>query len=91
MYQVRMTHSFSKDAERCKKRGYDMQLLSKAIHLLAESGQLPASYRPHKLSGKFANCWEAHLKGDWLLLWFQNDEELTLLFTGTGTHSDIFG
>ena len=31
------------------------------------------------------------LKPDWLLIWNQNDTELTLLFTGTGTHSELFG
>ncbi|MBQ6203895.1 MAG: hypothetical protein IJJ98_07280 [Prevotella sp.] len=25
------------------------------------------------------------------MIWEQNDTELTLLFTGTGTHSDLFG
>ena len=90
MYTVQMTNTFSKDVARCKKRGYDMSLLSTAIHLLEANGALPASYRPHKLSGNLEGCWECHLKGDWLLLWKQNDQELTLLFTGTGTHSDIF-
>ena len=85
-----MTKSFRKDTELCKKRGYDMQLLREAIHLLETNGCLPASYRPPKLSGNYEGTWEAHLKGDWLLLWKQNDEELVLLFTGTGTHSDIF-
>ena len=85
-----MTKSFRKDTELCKKRGYDMQLLREAIHLLETNGGLPASYRPHKLSGNYEGTWEAHLKGDWLLLWRQNDVELVLLFTGTGTHSDIF-
>lgn len=28
---------------------------------------------------------------DWLLIWDQNDEELTLLFIDTGSHSDVFG
>lgn len=90
MYEVHMTKAFRKDVDRCKKRGYDMQLLSIAIHLLEKDGCLPASYKPHKLSGDYAGSWEAHIKGDWLLLWQQNDSELILLFTGTGTHSDIF-
>ena len=90
MYSVQMTKTFRKNAELCKKRGYDMQLLSEAIHLLETNGCLLASYRPHKLSGNYEGTWEAHLKGDWLLLWKQNDIELVLLFTGTGTHSDIF-
>ena len=67
-----------------------MQLVKDAIMLLAETGTLPASYRPHKLSGQFGSSWECHLKSDWLLIWEQNDTELILLFTGTGTHSDLF-
>ena len=27
---------------------------------------------------------------DWLMLWEQNDEKLTLLFLNNGTHSDLF-
>ncbi len=85
-----MTRSFQKDTERCKKRGYDMSLLRMAIYLLAETGTLPMTYRLHKLSGNYEGTWEAHLKGDWLLLWEQDDNVLTLTFTGTGTHSDVF-
>lgn len=91
MYQVTYTNAFKKDTKRCQKRGYDLELLKEAIRILAENGQLPASYHPHKLSGDYADYWEAHIKGDWLLVWLQNDNELTLIFTGTGTHSDIFG
>ena len=90
MYTVRITKTFRKDTERCRKRGYDMELLKTAIRLLEINGMLPMSYRPHKLSGNFGYCWECHLKPDWLLIWEQNDTELTLLFTGTGTHSDLF-
>jgi mRNA interferase YafQ len=68
-----------------------MELLKDAIRLLEQNGVLPATYRPHKLSGNYEGCWECHLKGDWLLIWEQNDSKLTLLFTGTGTHADLFG
>ena len=68
-----------------------LELLKQAIRLLEANGTLPANYRPHKLSSNYAGCWECHLKGDWLLIWEQNDTELTLLFTRTGTHSDLFG
>ena len=70
--------------------GINMDLLKKAICILESEGKLPQEYRPHKLSGNYSGCWECHLKGDWLLVWEQNDTELTLLFTGTGTHSDLF-
>ena len=91
MYQIRITNTFRKDTERCRKRGYNMELLKEAVRILEIEGKLPASYRPHKLSGNYKGCWECHLKGDWLLIWEQNDAELLLLFTGTGTHADLFG
>ena len=90
MYEVRMTKTFRKDVERFRKRGYDLNILKNAIRQLERDGLLPQTYRPHKLSGQYAGSWECHLKGDWLLVWEQNDTELTLLFTGSGTHSDLF-
>ena len=90
MYTIRMTKTFRRDTERCRRRGYDMGLLKTAIRLLEIDGVLPPEYHPHKLSGNYAGSWECHLKGDWLMVWEQNDKELTHLFTGTGTHSYKF-
>ena len=67
-----------------------MSLIQEAIAILSETGTLPAKYKAHKLSGNYNNCWECHIKGDWLLIWLQNDTTITLLFTNTGTHSDLF-
>ncbi len=78
MYTIRMTKTFRRDTERCRKHGYDMELLKTAIRLLEVNGELPKEYRPHKLSGNYAGTWECHLKGDWLMHWGQNDTELTL-------------
>ena len=90
MYSVDTTKRFDKDLKLCLKRGLDIQLIYDAIALLRTTGSLPAQYRPHKLSGNMDGIWECHLKPDWLLIWEQNDTELKLLFTGTGTHSDLF-
>lgn len=90
MYIVKTTKQFEKDVKQCQKRGLDMNLLKKAIKILETKGTLPQSYKPHKLSGNYAGCWEAHIKGDWLLIWQIFDEELTLILTNTGTHSDLF-
>ena len=90
MYVVSMTKGFRKNAELCRKRGLDMSLLKEAISILEQTGTLPISYRSHKLVGKYAHCWECHIQPDWLLVWEQNDEQLTLLFLRTGSHSDIF-
>lgn len=47
MYTIRMTKTFRRDTERCRKRGYDMELLKAAIRLLEADGALPQEYRPH--------------------------------------------
>jgi mRNA interferase YafQ len=90
MYKIYTTNRFEKDLKLCKKRNYDLNLLKKVIDLLQIDGKLPVKYKSHKLSGNYADCWECHIKSDWLLVWKQNEEALTLLFTNTGTHSDLF-
>ena len=72
------------------KRGLKLSLLYTVIEQLKLNGTLPKQYRAHKLSGNYANYWECHIKGDWLLIWEQNDDELILILTSTGTHSDLF-
>ena len=89
-YRVTTTNTFLKGVERCIKRGYDTALLREVITLLAESGTLPPKYKTHRLTGNFAGAWECHIRPDWLLIWEQNDTELVLLFTNTGTHADLF-
>lgn len=90
MYNIEYTGAFRKDVKRCAKRGLDMKLLYNAISILARDGKLPPEYRPHILSGKYSGIWECHIKGDWLMIWRQNDDRLELLMLNTGTHSDIF-
>lgn len=78
------------DLKRCEKRGLKLRKLLDVIEMLANSGELPNTYRPHKLSGNKSGLWECHVQSDWLLVWEQDDGLLTLLFLQTGTHSDIF-
>ena len=90
MYSLTTTNRFNKSLKLCKKRGYDLSLLQIVIDLLLVDGKLPNQYKPHKLSGDYKDCWECHIKPDWLLVWKQNDTELILLLLDTGTHSDLF-
>ena len=90
MYSIDYSKRFKKDMKRCQKRGPNLQLILDAIALLRTTGMLPAQYRPHKLSGDKNGQWECHIEPDWLMIWEQNDTELTLLFLQTGTHSDLF-
>ena len=52
-YKILTTKSFEKDFKRCMKRGLPMEKLRKAMELLEQDGCLPASYRPHILSGNY--------------------------------------
>ena len=90
-YIVKTTNRFDKDLIRCQKRGLDMRLIHDAIKLLEANGKLPADYKPNKLKGNLKGVWECHIQPDWIMTWNQNDQQLTLLFLQTGSHSDIFG
>ena len=90
MYHVEYTNRFKKDLKRCVKRGLDIRRIYEAVKLLEVHGELPVQYKPHKLSGNMKNQWEYHIQPDWLMVWEQSDEEMTLLFLQTGTHSDLF-
>ena len=90
-YQIQYTGQFKKSYKKCIKRGYDQNIFKIAISILSETGSLPDSYRPHWLHGNYEGFWECHLQPNWLLVWMQKDQELILILTDAGTHSDIFG
>jgi mRNA interferase YafQ len=90
MYKISFSNKFKKDYKLCKKRGCDISKLEEVIILLQENGKLPPKYKAHMLKGHYEGLWECHIKPDWLLVWLQDNQELTLLLTNTGTHSDLF-
>lgn len=89
-YTIHYSGRFKKSYKLCKRRGLNIDNFEQVVRLLAATGKLPAKYQPHILSGKYAGIWECHIEPSWLLLWKQNDTELTLLLLDTGTHSDVF-
>ena len=60
------------------------------IELLAKREPLPPKYKDHALTGDYKGCRECHITPDWLLVYQIQDEELVLILTRTGTHSDLF-
>ena len=90
MYQIDYSNRFNKDLKRCVKRGLNLKLIKDAIDLLADTGKLPQEYHSHKLVNQKHEIWECHIQPDWLMIWEQNDKQLTLLFLQTGTHADLF-
>jgi mRNA interferase YafQ len=95
IYNVYKTNTFKKDVALCYKRNLDLNLLEQVIVTLAKNEELQANNHPHPLKGykKKLNeeIMECHIMPDWLLVWKQNDTELILLLTNTGSHADLFG
>lgn len=89
-YTVKYSSLFKKSFKKCIKREFDENKFKEVVLILANEGCLPPKYKPHKLKGNYSGIWECHICPDWLLLWQQNDEELILILTDTGTHSDLF-
>ena len=90
MMIVRKTNKYLKDVELLKKRHYDLSLLEETIEKLSNKEKLPPSYKDHSLSGQYNNFRECHIKPDWLLVYYIDEDELILFLFRTGTHSDIF-
>ena len=73
-----------------KKRGLDIRLLDNVIDMLRQ-GQISSSkYRDHALTGNYEGYRECHIKPDWLLIYYIENDILTLTLSDTGSHSDLF-
>ena len=73
-----------------KKRGLDISLLDEVVDLLRQGKQLEERYHDHGLTGDLAGFRECHIKPDWLLIYFIENDILTLTLIDTGSHSDLF-
>lgn len=89
-FTLRITGQFKKDLKRCKRRGLPLDELWVVVSILLEGKALSERYKAHTLSGKRAGQWECHIRPDWLLIWEMDENNLVLLLTNTGSHSDIF-
>ncbi|WP_325200865.1 type II toxin-antitoxin system YafQ family toxin [Oscillibacter sp.] len=90
MLTIRYEKSFKKDYKRVKRRGYDIELLENVLELLARQEPLPPKYKDHALTGEYKGFRECHITPNWLLVYEIHDQELILVLTRTGTHSDLF-
>lgn len=89
MLKIKYHTLFKKDFKRIKKRGYDISRLEKIVELLANEVPLPEQFKDHNLSGNYNGFRECHIAPDWLLI-YQVNNELVLVLSRTGSHSDLF-
>ena len=88
--KITTTSKFKKDYKKIQKRGYNLKLLEEVVRILAETKTLPEKYLPHLLIGNYVGYMECHILPDWLLIYKIKDDELVLVLSRTGTHSDLF-
>jgi mRNA interferase YafQ len=79
---------FKKDFKRVSKRGWNIEKLFNIVELLRKNKILDKKYKAHKLNGDYKEFTECHLEPDWLLIYKDNDNLITLY--RTGSHSDLF-
>lgn len=90
MLTIKYHTMFKKDFKRIKKRGYDISRLEKIVELLANEVPLPEQFKDHNLSGNYNGFRECHIAPDLLLIYQVNNNELVLVLSRTGSHSDLF-
>ena len=90
MLTIKYHTMFKKDFKRIKKRGYDISRLEKIVEFLANEVPLPEQFKDHNLSGNYNGFRECHIAPDWLLVYQVNNNELVLVLSRTGSHSDLF-
>ena len=83
------TAQFKRDYKLAEKRNKDMSLIDNCIRMLATRGELAPKYRDHSLTGNWVGHRECHIQPDWLLIYRIEGDDLILVLTRTGSHSDL--
>jgi len=91
MLRLSFSNKMKRDAKRMEKQGKDMSKLKEVLGLLVYGQPLPPRCKDHPLKGFLNGFRECHIESNWLLVYRIVKDELLLLATATGSHSDLFG
>ena len=89
--KIDFTNVFKKNLKKIIKQGKNPHELLSVVTMLANMEELDSKYRNHKLvdSKEYKDCFECHIKPDWLLVYKYINNNLVLLLVATGSHSEI--
>ena len=90
-YKIEQTTSFKKDRKKVKKQKRNIDELKAIVTKLSYDEKLEAKYKDHKLTGNYEGCRECHINPDWLLIYRVYEDQLILVLTRTGSHSELLG
>ncbi len=89
MKELRYTRQFKKDLKRFLNQPKKLEELNTVLEMLRKDISLPEKYRLHTLKGDSSGCFECHIEGDFLLIWY-DEENNTLALFRLGSHSELF-
>ena len=88
--QVKFSNKFKNDLKLAKKQNKNIDKLFIVIEKLANQVKLDDKYRDHSLIGEYKGLRECHIEPDWLLIYYIENNTLTLVLARLGSHSDLF-
>lgn len=91
MYQIIYSKQGRKSLKKLLRSGnFDKSGAAFVLNELAAGKTLAAHYQNHPLQGKYAGCFECHIKNDLLLIYEIDTSEKVLTIVDIGSHSELF-
>ena len=90
MRNIQPTTQYRKDLKRYKNQPKKLNALREVLEMLKNDLPIPENYKPHILYGDYKGCMECHIQGDFLLIWFDKEQNIIELVR-LGSHSELFG
>ena len=90
MKKIFPSSQYKKDLKRYRNQPKKLVALGEIIDMLANGQTIPDEYLPHMLHGEYKGCMECHIQGDFLLIWFDEVNDIVELVR-LGSHSELFG
>jgi mRNA interferase YafQ len=84
------TSQYRKDEKRMIKQLKDMNKIDEVLNILIDEKPLHKKYLDHELKNKNPNQRELHIESDWLLLYCFYNNNTSVKFIRTGSHSELF-
>ena len=88
MKQLKYTGQYKKDLKRYINQPKKLKALNEVLDMLKKELPLPKKYRQHTLQGEYSGCLECHIEGDFLLVWYDQENNNIVLFR-LGTHKEL--
>ena len=90
MLHIDYTTQFKKDLKLARRRQKSLKKIQDIMEKIASEETLEKKLLDHPLTGEWRGFRELHIEPDWLLIYEITPDKKTVIFTRTGTHSDLF-